>query len=238
MKKTKKEALQLCARFALPPNSLGYCGRNSAPERFKACVINGKCTDVETEFKKFIVLNPYIKTISKLTQKAYADYEVIESYWLGNNQLKKAKAKDYADLIKNFKKQGVPDWLVNELKTKIPTKFIPTHLFQILHVGVGRASGSVPFNIETVNNCMIRWGKVIKFKDNQATVKLTSLKKLATKYKLTYITETHPYIPEFLPNLKVGDTVAVHWKQVVKKLTKNEEKNLAYWTNQVLSNVH
>ncbi|MDO8515049.1 MAG: hypothetical protein Q7S14_00985, partial [bacterium] len=65
---------------------------------------------------------------------------------------------------------GVPDWLVDDLKNHPPKKFIPTHLFQVLHVGVGRASGSVPFNQETINNCMVsvqngaayHWGKQFK----------------------------------------------------------------------------
>ena len=41
--------------------------------------------------------------------------------------------------------------MIDELRESPPKKFIPTHLFQVLHVGVGKASGSVEFNLETIN---------------------------------------------------------------------------------------
>lgn len=66
---------------------------------------------------------------------------MIESYWLGNNLLKKFKPKDYLVLLDFFVKQGVPDFFVQELKNKSPKKFIPNHLFHVLHIGVGKASG-------------------------------------------------------------------------------------------------
>lgn len=238
MQKSNLEALQLSCRFSLPPNSLGYCGKNSAIERSKSCVINGDCNNIEEEIKNFIVLHPYLKTISKILDKPLTNYEVVESYWLGNNTLKKATLTDYDLLIKNFAKQGVPDWLVEELKIQKPKQFIPFHLFQVLHVGVGRASGSVPFNLESSNNCMVRWGQVIDLKNNTARVLLNSLEKNEGLYSLKLIEETHGFIPEFLPNLKIGDIVTVHWKQVVKILNVREVKNITFWTKEVLEAVN
>ena len=60
------KALQLASRFALPPNSLGYCGRATAAAKFQRCIIDGKCEGVEKEIDKFIVFEPYLKTISKI----------------------------------------------------------------------------------------------------------------------------------------------------------------------------
>src|SRR5664279_4791369 len=147
-----KRALQLESRFSLPPNSLGYCGQNTAAAKFKQCIIDGQCDEVGQEVTKFIVLHPYLKTLAEITGQPMLSYPVIESYWIG------------------------PDLLIDELAQKKPKKFIPSHLFQVLHVGVGRASGSVPFNIQTINNCMIRWGKVNKIKEDKVQVHLYSLK--------------------------------------------------------------
>jgi hypothetical protein len=80
-------------------------------------------------------------------------------------------------LLRYFKKQGVPDFFIDELKMKQPEIFIPNHLFQVLHIGVGKASGVVPFNLKSINNCMIRWGKVKKISQNKATISLNSLEK-------------------------------------------------------------
>lgn len=232
------KALQLNSRFSLPPNSLGYCGKNSASEKFKACVVNGKCGGIENELKQFIVLYPYLRTISKISRLSKFSYKVIESYWLGNDLLSKAKQKDYGILLDFFEKQGVPDWLIKELKAKKPKKFIPTHLFQVLHVGVGRASGSVPYNIETINNCMIRWGKVEKVNKTTAKINLNSLKKTPGIYKLSLVEETFPYIPSFVQGIKAGDIVAVHWKQITKILTENEASKLSHWTKEVLKAIN
>ena len=171
-----KRALQLESRFSLPPNSLGYCGQNPAAANFKQCIIEGQCNDVGNEVTKFIVLHPYLKTLAKITGHQCFPTRVIEGYWIGNDLLKKAKPQHYELLLENFAKQGVPDFLIDELAQKKPKQLFPTHLFQVLHVGVGRASRSVPFNIQTINNCMIRWGKVKKRKENKAEVQLYSLK--------------------------------------------------------------
>jgi hypothetical protein len=231
----KDSALQLESRFSLSPNSLGYCGKKSATAKFKTCISNGKCIGVKDELKNFIVLYPYLQTLSKIINKPFSSYPVIEGYWLGNDELKKAKQKDYALLLENFKKQRVPDFFIEELRAKIPKKFIPNHLFHVLFIGVGKASGAVPFNLNSINNCMIRWGTVQSLSKKEAAVKLNSLKfKKSSAYSLTQIQTTIPFNPKFTPGLKVGDTVAVHWGLIVKILNKQEEKNLAFWTGKVL----
>lgn len=232
------KALQLNCRFSLPPNSLGYCGHNSAPEKFKACVIKGKSRGVKSEVTKFIVLHPYLRTISKILEEDLLSYDVVESYWLGNSNLRKVKSADYTTLLKFFKKQGVPEWLVDELAQSPPKKFIPTHLFQVLHVGVGRASGSVPYNIDSINNCMIRWGKVLKVTETDAIVSLNSLKKTGNKYRLIKIKDRFPLITGFVPNIKIGATVTVHWKQITKVLTQAEVNKITYWTKEVIDAIN
>jgi hypothetical protein len=231
------KTLQLESRFSLPPNSLGYCGKDTAPEKFKKCIIHGECQGVEEEVKKFIVLYPYLKTIAKITSRPIFSYQVIESYWLGNDLLKNPKKKDYNLLLNNFLSQGVPDFFVEELRLKNPKSFIPNHLFHVLHIGVGKASGAVPFNLDSINNCMIRWGKVLELQKNKARVKLNSLKIEKQKYSLVSKEQLIPLGSDLVPGIKTGDIIATHWNMVIKILTEDEAKNLKYWTNQVLEAV-
>lgn len=200
---------------------------------------------MKAELEKFVALNPYLETISAILQKPKFSYEVIEAYWLGNQLLSKANLGDYKILLDNFLKQGVPIWLVEELRRRQPKKFIPFHFFQILHVGVGRVSGSVPFNIETVNNCMVRWGKVLDIKKDEIIVDLLYLKASLKTNKDFVVKICNPkwnnlstkveYLPDLLPGVKEGDFVAVHWGHAVKVLSKNELNQLQFWTNEVLS---
>lgn len=232
------KTLQLISRFSLPPNSLGYCGRDSAPEKFKSCVIDNDCSSVAEEVKNFIVLYPYLKTISQLINKPLFSYEVSEAYWLGNAFLEEVDNSDYTILLEKFKEQGVPPWLIEELREDIPNRFIPTHLFQVLHVGVGRASGSVPYNIETINNCMIRWGRISGVTQNQIIVRLNSLEELnANKYQLVIKEEVVDSMPGFVKDLNVDSIVAIHWGQIVKSLSEKEVKDLSFWTSEVLDSL-
>jgi hypothetical protein len=238
------KALRLEGRFSLAPNCLGYCGKESARKKLRDCTINGNCRGVEKELKDFIVLYPYLKTISQVTKLPIFSYKVIESYWFGSNLLKKIKNEHYDLLLSNFKKQGVPSWLIKELKEKKPIKFIPNHLFQVLHVGVGRASASVPYDLKSINNCMIRWGKVEKINPStslrtgkrKATIILNSLKdKLGKSLALKKV--TLPIDVGFTPKLKVGDIVAVHWGMIIKTLTQGEVKKVSFWTKEVLKSL-
>jgi hypothetical protein len=233
-----KKALELCARFTLQPNELGYCGTTSASAKLKKCILKGKCDGLEEEFESFIVLNPYLETIAKATGKDKFSYEVIESYWLGNDLLKEIKPDHYQDLIKNLTSQGIPKFLTKEISKKIPKSFIPVHLFNILHIGVGKASGSVPFNLKSINNCMIRWGNVLDQKINKSTktctVKITQLDK---EWKLTETIEEVGIDHALTPDLKTDDSIAIHWGFVAKKLSDKELTNLIIWTQNLLNSL-
>jgi hypothetical protein len=231
------KALQLASRFALPPNSLGYCGKGTAPAKFIECAINGNCDGVEEELEKFIVLNPYLKTLRQISKNPIFNIQDVEAYWLGNDILNKAKKEDYLVLLKYFHKQGVPDFFVEELRAKLPEKFIPFHLFQVLHVGVGKASGAVPFNLESINNCAIRAGKVLEIDARWLMLDVRYLKIEKNRYGLDNRREKFEYRKDLVKGLRIGDTVAVHWRQVVKKLTLREQKNLEFWTKEALKSV-
>lgn len=234
MKKENIKALQFVSRFSLPPNALGYCGKDSAPAKLNSCIISGKCAGVKKELEKFPVLHPYLKTISEITGFPKFSKEVVEAYWIGNDLLKKCKPEHYNILIRNFETQGIPDFLIKELRSNPPKAFIPTHLFQVLHVGVGRITGSVPFNLDSVNNCMVRWGNVTEILDGKLAATFNLLVKNGNRFETTKSDGVFDFNKGFLPGLKKGSTVAIHWKQVIKKLTDEETKKLDFWANETL----
>jgi len=81
---------------------------------------------------------------------------------------------------------------------------------------------------------MIRWGKVTKLTNEKITVNANSLKINKAKYILTKKIVAFPYNPLFIPDVKKGDVVSVHWGIVNKILTKKETNNLEYWTKETL----
>lgn len=232
-----KKALKLASLFAYSPNSHGYCGLESASSAFSKCIKSYQCDAVVKELKNFITLFPYLKTISKVRKLGLYDYKVIEAYWIGNELLKDFPADGYKILIEEFRKQGVPEWLTEKLKEKPPKKFIPHHLFQVLHVGVGQASGSVPFNIDSINDCMIRFGQIKNIQKELFIADLSHLQKNKGKYEIKSKKVKIPTGNALFFKPKINTSICIHWGHVVKKLTLKEEKNLIFWTNEVLKSL-
>lgn len=222
---------QLCSYFSRQPNFLGYCGKESAKDAFRRCLLSGDCKDIPKEVSQFIVLNPYLETIAEITHLPKLSQEVVECFWLGNDLLKQCKPEHYTLLLKNLEKQGVPSFLIDEIRPKVPQPFIPIHLFNIMHVGVGKASGSVPFNLESINHCMIRWGRIVRKGEGTVHVDTVELSKAITVVPST-ISAT--YDQELFPSLSIGDSVAIHWGSIAKVLSPQEAKKLVYWTERFL----
>ena len=232
-----REALQLLSRFAYSPNKLGYCGLNTANVTFEQCLFSNTCDQVPEEVTHFKGLYPYLKTIAQITHLDMFDYRVIEAYWLGNDLLKQFQPKHYALLVQNLKDQHLPDFFIDEISQNLPKAFIPLHLFNVLYIGVGKITGSVPFNMDSINNCMVRWGPVTQLDtfNQQLEVQLQSLAQLGSKYTLNYKSENLTYDLQWLPDLKTGDIVAVHWLWPTKILTETETSNLSTWTTRLLT---
>ena len=229
-------ALQLAARFSYSPNKQGYCGLGSAEEAFMRCVQEGSCERVPEELSHFITLFPYLKTIAAVKNCSPYDYAVIEAYWIGNEHLRDFPIEGYALLLAAFEEQGVPSWLTQKVKQKVPTHFIPNHLFQVLHVGVGQASGSVPFTLESINHCMIRWGEVMHIDESSGAASIRTQSLVQNKHRYTLKDEDLTLQNDASPwhALRSGDHVALHWNRVAKILTEAEISQLRLWTEHIL----
>jgi hypothetical protein len=84
---------------------------------------------------------------------------------------------------------------------------------------------------------MIRWGEIVSIDDNELLIKINLLEKKNKRYELRKQEEKFPYQKEFFNNLKKGQTIAVHWQQPIKILTKKEKENLSYWTKETLDSL-
>lgn len=234
---TDFEALKLATQFAIKPAACGKCGDKDSPDEIKQAILTCDSQRLENELPKFNTLYPYLKTIAQICGQPIDSYQVAESYWLGNDLLKQARPKHYDLLINNFVEQKAPDNLISMMKQNPPKVFIPFHLFYVLHNGVGRPDDMGEFTLQAANNCMVRWGRVEKITGQTVRVELQSLYGRGGKLPIQSLVEQLPFDPDIIPGLKSGDFVAAHWGSVAKIITKEEERNLSYWTYQVLDNI-
>lgn len=238
------DGLLLFGKYAFAPNVLQYCG----PENSKTFLEilkeyskekTGKKNKLAEEFKhlslQFDGAVPYLKLIAGANGiKDFFDSKVVEAYWLGNNLLRNVSINNlYRHVEERFsKRMGVKDWHLIK-NTVIINKAKPFHNFHVFsiysHIGLMR-SGTHGNILKTMDNCRINWGKVKEISNGNAIIEYSPLEfdnfgdlKLGEKTVKKFY---------FLDNsIKKGDEVSLHWDFICDKLTLQQKRNLAYWTN-------
>lgn len=232
--------VKLAALFSYMPNKLKYCGPKDSSAMFYDYLKNDSNENkVKSLLVKFEALYPYLEIISEKNNKDPFDYEVVEAYWLGN-KLAELDKEAAVKLIGMLTKRGLVESIAKELTKKLEslnTKTTPlTHLFNVVFVGVGAVTQSVPTIIENMDKCRISWGAVCEVKDKSLIIEYNRLKKKNEDYFIDKDIEKIKvnYDKNFLNDLRVGDKVAVHWGLAVKKLDSNEFSNLKTYTQKVI----
>jgi len=226
-----EDGLLMCAKYALPPNVLKYCGPDDS-KRFSEVLKKKEGEELREMLLKFEGAVPYLNLIAQSNGiKDIFDYRVVEAYWLGNSLLKKVSARD---LFLNIKdrfgiKTSKNDWkslLVCSIEDAKP--FHGFHVLDIYRRTGFLKSGKIGNLLDTINRCSIRHGVVAKQSSlGSALVEHTPFvfkdKKLCWGDKKT---DQFFLLDE---SLKKGDSVAIHWEYVCDKITKIQKSNLCFW---------
>jgi len=230
--------LTLATKYSFITNKLRYCGPHDAYLRFLDYV-KSKDEHLEHEIKNYITrfegLYPYLLLIAKKHNLDPFDEKVAEAYWIGNELLDDFDKDDLKELIMLLVKRGLPKSYALKLSENIPENMVPHHSFNVIYVGVGKVTGSVPTNLENINNCLIRPAKIISVKNKSALAQHTPFAYKKNKLVLSQAVEEYfDYLPEF-SELKKGDNVSVHWRFIVDKLTVHQLNNLQRYTKNNVS---
>lgn len=227
----------LWARYSFSPNRFGYCGPDANLDLFERAVriINDqKLREILSDFE---AAYPYVQFIASENRiKDPFDWRVVEAYWLGNELLNKISLNKFYNHLKDRFQKRTQSQILESLISKIPAGAKPHHSFHVLEIyqrfGSWRGIDLGPV-IETINNCLISWGKVISIDNNFLDVEYQPLE---FDHKLRF---TNPQIKKieykfkdhsFLPGLKIGDWVSIHWNWACDILTHQQLKNLKKWT--------
>ncbi|MFH2020237.1 MAG: DUF6390 family protein [archaeon] len=225
----------LC-RYSFITNKLRYCGPEDAYKKFLQYIkepTKELAEEIKSHIKRFEGLYPYLKAIAEKNNLDEFDYRVAEAYWLGNELLDKFTAEDNRKIIMSLAERGLPRSFAEKLCVDIPNMF-PHHSFNVVYVGVGKITGSVPTNLENINNCLIRPAEVISVHDDYVIARHRPYKELKGNL---YLDEPQDgkfeYIPEF-GNVKEGNIVSLHWNYVVDTLDAKALGNLLVYTEKNL----
>lgn len=232
-----QSGLTLCSRFAFPPNSLSLCG----PDKQKDLKWYTTSTRVDKGTQeiltKFSTLYPYLSLIAYENNiKSPFAPEVVEAYWLGNNLLNTVRQKKYINTLSESigLKKKLKRKSLESVFQKIVQGGLPHHSYHVLNIYKRTGHLDINQTVETMDACIINWGKIIKINVGSLLVETNPLR--LTGNKLTF---DKPILRKIIAQgnndllfakLKVGDWVSYHWGYFCQKLNPDQLRNLSYYT--------
>jgi hypothetical protein len=232
---------ELFARYAYPPNQLGYCG----PEDAAALLARGS-PDAERQIaghaRRFEGAWPYLEIIAAAAQIADPlDARVVEAYWIGNDLLDNVDPEALTERLRErFTGQPGANWGPGR----------PHHSYHVFAVypwvGLLRRGAGNGRALSILDQCRIRWGRVAAVDGDRLRVRSRPLVLDNGRLTLGLAREETvawsergrsllPPEPDGGPPVAAGDLVAMHWHWVCDRLNPWQEAELARRTDDQLA---
>ncbi len=225
---------ELFARFAYPPNVLGYCGPDAGPSvlaRRAAGEPDGRLPEIA---RAFDAAWPYLELIAAAHGVSDPlDASAVEAYWIGGLALDRVEASTFGPfLAERFGDQPGVDWTL--VRALAEAGAVPHHSFHVLAIypwlGLLR-SGHAGRPLEVLDRCRIRWGEVVAIDGDGATIRCRTLvwdgRSLGlgepAEERVDATIEGHATVPD----LDIGDHVALHWGWICGALEDDQEGYLS-----------
>jgi hypothetical protein len=224
--------VEMFARYAYAPNALGYCG-----PPLGATLRDGSVDEVRSAAARFSGAWPYLQVLSRLTGITDPlDYRLVESYWLGGGVGADVDAGEFVDeLLAIIGPQAGRYW--SHLTADLAGEAAANHCFHVFAVYpwsrlLGRGLDEHPLGV--LDNCRITWGTVVSRDGQDVEVSCRGLvfdgHALALGEPSTRRLEVWADGYSAVPDVAVGDRVAVHWGRLCGRLQPRQVEALAQAT--------
>lgn len=169
----------LFARFALPPNRLGYCGGEEAASLLQHLEVGVVDEDLLRQCRDFEGAYPYLRLIAESAGVADPlDRTVVESYWLGGPALAAASGDRFAAHLAARFRPRTPSREWPWLASKPAGGALPHHSFHVLEVlpRVGLLRGGIPAPlVPALEQCLVRVARVVAVESDTLRVRAARL---------------------------------------------------------------
>ena len=228
--------VEMFARYAYAPNALGYCG-----PPLGLTLRDGTVDDVRSAATKFSGAWPYLRVLSTLTGIADPlDYRLVESYWLGGGVGTELDGGEFFDaLLAIIGPQAGRYW--SHLTADLAHEAAANHCFHVFGVYpwtrlLGRGMDEHPLSV--LDNCRITWGTVVSRAGDDVEVMCQGLawdgRALALSEPSARLLDVWADGYSAVPDVAVGDQVAVHWGRLCGRLQPAQVRALADSTDHQL----
>lgn len=241
----------LFARYAYPPNELGYCGLGDGHELLDLAAGPGGDKqgpdDVATRARHFEGAWAYLEIIaSSMEIDDPLDSRVVEAYWVGNELLDAVDPAYFAEAARRtFASQSGADWGCLEAARLQPAT--PHHSFHVFAIypwmGMlrkGRGGPAGPGRdqqgpaLTVLDRCRIRWGQVIARDGDHVEV---SCQPLTWDGEVLGLGDPHTETVRWAESGRSlsaaplpGEWVALHWDWLCDRLTVRQLDELRRFT--------
>jgi hypothetical protein len=226
----------LFARYAFPPNELGYCGPPGT-----GALPGGDAEDLADYAREFDGAWPYLSAIADATgRRDPLDEQVVRSYWVGGPLLDRV---DPPALLARLR-HAFSSQVTGLLDAASPEYALANHSFHVFVVypwaRLLARDASTPLKI--MQDCRIRWGTVKAVHDEHAVIESRPLTfgsgTLAlgepSDERVRWRRDGASLAPAPIP----GQSVSAHWDWICDALTSAEVSELEAATRRTLTLVN
>lgn len=230
------------ARYAFPPNDLGYCGPDDAGtllEYVDAGTVDGGLRQLS---EGFVGAWPYLQLIAAANnRKDPLDRDVVAAYWVGNELLRSVSVAEMGNMIETrFKERVGFDW--QRLAEPIQDGPVPHHSFHVFGVypwvGLLR-SGINDEPLRILDRCRISTGVVESVDGDVAMVRRRPLvwdgRALAEAAAIREPMRLSQQDRSLAGVVATGSIVTMHWDWVCETVSPGQARALESWTSSQLA---
>lgn len=215
----------LFARYAYPPNSLGYCGPGDPSALLGAAAEGTDVANLGQLAARFEGAWPYLQLIAACNGlDDPLDRRVVEAYWVGNELIAQVPPPALANSLGDrFEQRSGRRFAA--LVSAVPAGGIPQHSFHVFAVypWLGMLwAGMEGAPLEVLDRCRIRWGRVADVAGDVVAVSSQPLEFVNSRLVLgaarLELARRALDGVGFVDGLRVGDAVSLHWDWVCDRL--------------------
>ena len=234
----------LFARYAYPPNSLGYCGADETRTLLEYGDAEASDAGLGELARTFEGAWPYLTLIAHANGIADPlDPQVVQAYWVGNELLDHVQPADLARHV-NERFRGRVGRATEHLIDTVAAGAVPHHSFHVFAVypwlGLLR-TGIVEEPLYVLDRCRIAPARVLSVSGDVAVVELRALRWTGDLLELDDRTSREVRWRDdglsFVAPRR-GDWVSLHWDFACDRLTPKEAEGLHRTTYRALEAVN